>query len=139
MAAFPAVVLVVVACVQVSLTKRVGLSAWKGGGFGMFSTTDDAGNRRVRAFITAPERSEEITIAPSLLDLAERAAVQPGGRQLGRLARRIVERERRHGRPVDTVRIEIWRTRYSPVTLAATSQLARTFVHRPDTVPVARH
>ena len=42
------------------LARTAGLSPWKGGGFGMFSTTDDAGRRRVRVFVSAPERSEEI-------------------------------------------------------------------------------
>ena len=60
-----------------TLAKTAGLSPWKGGGFGMFSTTDDAGRRYVRVFVTAVERSEEIAIAPSLEDAARRAAVLP--------------------------------------------------------------
>ena len=39
----PVALLLVVAGVQVALVKTEGLSPWKGGGFGMFSTTDDAG------------------------------------------------------------------------------------------------
>ena len=61
-----------------TLARTAGLSPWKGGGFGMFSTTDDAGRRLVRVFVSAPERSEEIAIAPSLEDAAARAAVLPG-------------------------------------------------------------
>ena len=39
----PVAVLLAVAARQVVLTHTAGLSPWKGGGFGMFSTTDDAG------------------------------------------------------------------------------------------------
>ena len=78
----PAAMLVTVASVQVVLTRTAGLTPWKGGGFGMFSTTDDSGRRRVRVFVTAPDRSEEIAISPSLEDAAARAAVLPSGRLL---------------------------------------------------------
>jgi hypothetical protein len=40
--------------------------------------------------------------------------------QLTRLARQVAMREQRLGRPVDTVRVECWRTEYDPVSLAAT-------------------
>ena len=136
-AAIPAVILLIVGCVQIGLTRTTDLSPWKGGGFGMFSTTDDGGRREVRAFVTAPERSEELALPASLEDLARRAAVQPGDRQLVRLARGIVERERRHGRPVETVRLECWRVTYAPGTLAATTVLARAFTYRAD--PAAAH
>jgi len=73
----PVSLLVVVAFAQVTLATTAGLSPWKGGGFGMFSTTDDGGRRYVRVFVSAVERSEEISISPSLEDAARRAAVLP--------------------------------------------------------------
>jgi len=124
-AALPAVVLAVVAATQIVMTEVQMLSPWKGGGFGMFSTTDDAGRRSVKVFVTAPDRSEEIAVTPSLEDAAARAAVLPSDRQFTRLARRVVERERRHDRPVETLRIETWRIVYAPDTLTATLQLVR--------------
>ena len=36
----PPVLLLVVAVCQIGLAKAAGLTAWKGGGFGMFSTLD---------------------------------------------------------------------------------------------------
>ena len=122
-ATLPVALLLAVACAQVTLARTAGLSPWKGGGFGMFSTTDDAGRRHVRVFVSAPERSEEIAISPSLEDAAARAAVLPTDAELSRLARRVVERERRYRRPVETVRIETWRIEYAPDTLAATTRL----------------
>ena len=131
-ALLPVSLLLVVAGVQVTLATTAGLTPWKGGGFGMFSTTDDGGRRYVRVFVSAAERSEEIAISPSLEDAARRAAVLPRDTQLSRLARRVVERERRHGRPVDLVRIETWRIVYAPLTLAATTRLTREYVYRVD-------
>jgi hypothetical protein len=131
-ALLPVALLLTVACVQVVLATRAGLSPWKGGGFGMFSTTDDAGRRRVRVFVTAPERSEEIAISPSLSEAAVRAAVLPGSSELARLARLVVARERRNDRPVDEVRIEAWRIEYAPATLAATPRRLREYVYRVD-------
>ena len=134
----PAALLVVVAGAQVALARTAALSPWKGGGFGMFSTTDDSGRRHVRVFVSAHDRSEEVGIAPSLEDAARRAAVLPADRELSRLARRVVEREGRYQRPVDTVRIEAWRIEYAPGTLAATSRLIRDYVYRVDATPASR-
>jgi len=131
-AALPAVILGIVASGQVLLAKLDGLSPWKGGGFGMFSTTDDAGRRAVRIFVTAPGRSEELSIPPSLADIAERAAVHPSDRQLARLARRVVERERRAARDVSEVRLECSRIVYAAGTLSASTVPTRVFTYRTD-------
>ena len=137
-ALLPVALLVVVAGAQVVLARTAALSPWKGGGFGMFSTTDDAARRRVRVFVSAPERSEEIAIAPSLEDAARRAAVLPADVELVRLAERVVAREGRYARPVNTVRLEVWRIEYAPDTLAATTRLIRDYVYRVDATPAPR-
>ena len=132
-AALPVGLLLAVATLQLTLARNAGLSPWKGGGFGMFSTTDDAGRRHVRVFVNAAERSEELAIPPSLQDLASRAAVLPTDAALSRLARGVVAREARYHRPVETVRIETWRVEYAPQTLAAFHRRTRDFVYRVDT------
>ena len=131
-ALLPVSLLAVVAAAQVTLATTAGLSPWKGGGFGMFSTTDDGGRRYVRVFVTGVDRSEEIAIAPSLEDAARRAAVLPRDAELSRLARRVVDRERRYQRHVDAVRIQTWRIEYARDTLAATPRMTREFVYRVD-------
>lgn len=136
-ALLPVVLLVVVAAVQVTLVVTAGMSPWKGGGFGMFSTTDDSGRRYVRIFVRAVGRSEEIAISRSLEDAARRAAVLPRDAELSRLARRVVAHERRHDRPVDTVRIETWRIDYARDTLRATTSLTREFVYCADPIPAS--
>ena len=137
-ALLPVALLIVVAVVQVALARTAALSPWKGGGFGMFSTTDDGARRRVRIYVSAPERSEEIAIAPSLEDAARRAAVLPADFELSRLAQRVVAREARYQRAVDTVRIEAWRIDYDRETLAATARLIREYVYRVDATAAPR-
>jgi hypothetical protein len=87
--------------------------------------------------VTAPERSEEIAVSPSLQDAADRVAALPGSRQLARLASLVVARERRNGRPVEAVRIECWQTEYDPVTLGATLRQLCDSLHHVDTVAQA--
>src|SRR5262249_14343881 len=105
----PPAILVAVALMQIFLTYRTGLTPWKGGGFGMFATTDGTGFRYVRLFVDAPDRSEELEVPPSLEDLADRAQALPSTVQLDRLARATAAREQRKSRPVETVRVEVWR------------------------------
>jgi hypothetical protein len=131
----PVALLATVAGAQVTLARTSTLSPWKGGGFGMFSTTDDAGRRRVRIYVSAPGRSEEIAITPSLEDAAVRAAVLPTARRLAHLGRLVVDRETRYRRPVDTVRVETWRIDYAPETLAATTRRLHEFVYRVERTP----
>ena len=57
----PPLLLVVVALGQVTLAKTVGLTAWKGGGFGMFSTLDHGAYRGVVATIEAMKMEANIT------------------------------------------------------------------------------
>ena len=64
-----------VASVQVVLTRTSGLSPWKGGGFGMFATTDGLAFRHVRLTVDAPGRSEQLIISPSLQETAARASL----------------------------------------------------------------
>jgi len=123
----PSVLLVVVALCQVALAKTVGLTPWKGGGFGMFSTLDHGAYRGVVAIIEAPDRSETLEIPPSLEELAARAAACPSSWLLGELARGIVARERRYERPVATVRLSVWQTNFDVTTLAASERTLRTF------------
>jgi hypothetical protein len=118
----PVLLLVIVGLVQVALAKGTALTPWKGGGFGMFSTLDHAGQRALRIVVTAPDRSEEIAITRSLADAADRATALPGRWQLTRLAEHVVARERRRQRPVSAVHIECWRTVHDTRTLRPTSR-----------------
>lgn len=112
--ALPSLLLVAVAAAQMALSLTAGLSPWKGGGFGMFASNDGLQFRQVRVFVAAPSRSEEILVPPSLVRAAASAATFPRPQALETLARSIADRERRYGRNVETVRVEVSRTVFSP-------------------------
>jgi hypothetical protein len=109
----PSVLLIVVAAAQMTLARTAGLSPWKGGGFGMFASVDGLPFRWVRVYVSAADRSEELTIPPSLEDQANRVVAWPRVGAIQELARAVIARERRRNRPVDRVRVEIWRAEVS--------------------------
>jgi hypothetical protein len=121
---------VLVALHQIYLARVAELTPWKGGGFGMFSSTDGLSQRRLKIVVRGPERAEEIFVPDGLGKLAAKAAALPDAVRLERLARAIVEEERAGGRPVDTVEIEVLSTRYAPVTLFASDRSLARHHHR---------
>jgi hypothetical protein len=128
----PALILCLVAFGQIGLARWTELSPWKGGGFGMFATTDGTAARRVRLFVEAPGRSEEVEVRPSMEEAAARARLFPTRWLTRHLAKAVVARERRHGRPVSTVRVQVWRIRYAPGTLLAHDALLHEDTFRVD-------
>jgi hypothetical protein len=110
----PTILLVIVASAQMMLARTAGLSPWKGGGFGMFASVDGSPFRWARIYVSAIDRSEELAIPPSLEDQAHRVVTWPRRPAMEQLARAVAAREQRYQRPVDTVRIEIWRADVSP-------------------------
>jgi hypothetical protein len=126
----PALGLAVVAVVQIVLARQALLSPWKGGGFGMFSTLDARPYRYVRVFVEGPGRSEELHLPDSLEKAAAAAEILPTERMLRALARAVAERERSAGRPVETVRVELWRAEYEPAFLRATARKLREQAYR---------
>lgn len=69
----PVAVLVVVALLQMTLAHTVGLSPWKGGGFGMFSTVDSPDYRMV--IVTVRLQGNEGRVP--LRDLVEGVGPEP--------------------------------------------------------------
>ncbi len=113
--------LVAVACVQIGLTRTAGLSPWLGGGFGMFSTSDDRGHRHLHVVEESPGIFADIQVSEELHDLARRVLALPTPPRLERLARAI----RAHSPIEGDLRLEVWRTRYDPGTLRPSSHLLR--------------
>ena len=126
----PPVLLLLTFATQIVLVHTSGLTPWKGGGFGMFSTLDHGAHRRVSVVVEAPDRSEAVEIAPSLEEAEARAANCPADRLLTALAAGIAARERRYDRPVSSVKVTVWRTGFDPVTLHASDRTLRTFTYR---------
>jgi hypothetical protein len=111
--ALPTALLFAVASTQMVLARRADLSPWKGGGFGMFASVDGLPLRWVRLYVSAPERSEEIAVPPSIEDRAHRVVTWPHPSAIRALASSVIARELREQRPVETVRVEIWRAEVS--------------------------
>ncbi len=128
----PALLLIVVALVQVVLARTAALSPWKGGGFGMFATTDGTAFRYVRVFVEAAGRSEELEISPSQEFAASRAQLFPSDSMLIKLGQSVASRERRYGRPVERVRLEVWRTEFTAATLEARDHQLRSLTWHVD-------
>ena len=129
----PTVLLLLVAVTQVVLVRAADLSPWKGGGFGMFATTDGTAFRYVRLFADAPGRSEELNVTASLEFAALRAQLFPSDRFMTRLGEAVGERELRQGRDVATVRVEVWRIEFSDRPLRGSEKRLRSL-----TIPIER-
>ena len=125
----PALLLIAVAAVQIGLARAGDLTAWKGGGFGMFSTLDHGAHRRITAVVEAPDRSEQIELPPSLEETAARAAGLPADWLLRRLAEALAARERRQQRPVNRVTLTVWTTDFDRDTLLANERVIRAYVY----------
>ena len=125
----PPAVLVAVAIVQIGLAQTVDLTAWKGGGFGMFSTLDHGAYRGVDIVVEAPDRSESLAIPPSLETAAARAAACPTDGLLRGLAEGVAAREQRYQRAVSRVTVTAWRTDFDRRTLQASERPLRTFIY----------
>ena len=123
------IVLIVIAFAQVTLAKTASLCPWKGGGFGMFATTDATAVRRVRVFIERPTSVEEQKIGPLQKTRATQAKLFPSDRLLAELALAVVNREQSYKRPVNAVRLEVWRTEFGIGSLEPQDRLLRTFTY----------
>jgi hypothetical protein len=128
----PAFLLITIAMWQVALAKTAGLCPWKGGGFGMFATTDTTNVRDMRVFIERSGSSEQWEIAPAQEVDALEAKLFPSDNMLTRLAVAVVRREQSDDRPIDAVRLEVWKTEFNMGSLEANERLVRTFTYRVD-------
>ena len=136
-AAVPTTLLLGVAITQVLLVKIADLSPWKGGGFGMFATTDGTAFRYVRLFVDAPGRSEELNVTDSLEFDAVRAQLFPSQRFLTRLGEAAGARELRNGHEAATVRVEVWKVEFSDQPLRANERRLRSLTIPIDRQPTA--
>ncbi len=109
--------LVAIALHQIALAHAVDLSPWKGGGYGMFSTTDHGGARFVRLWAEHPEGERRLPLPPELVNRSYRARDLPTTRRLERLAREVALARPEAVAGAEALRVEIWRIRPDPSTL----------------------
>lgn len=110
---------------QLWLVERDGLSAWCGGGFGMFSTTDGWGTRHLHAVALSPAFRTSLAIPEELAEDAERALALPTEPRLVALALALAERAPQDLEPPETIRIDVFARRHDPETLAPHGELLR--------------
>ena len=125
----PSVLLLLVAALQIYLARTANLTPWKGGGFGMFSTTDGSLHRYVRVYVSARERSEELLLKGELRRLAARVQAFPAELLLKSLGREIAAEQRSRGLPVEAVNIEVWRIDFARSDLEPRSRNLRKFTY----------
>jgi hypothetical protein len=121
-----------VALHQLWLVEREGLSAWCGGGFGMFSTTDGWGTRHLHAVALSPAFRSRLEVPEELEEEAERALALPTEARLLALARALAERAPRDLEPPEAIRIDVFARLHDPETLAPHGELLRSVELRLD-------
>jgi hypothetical protein len=121
----PALLLVLVALHQLWLAHTQELSPWSGGGFGMFSTTDAGRARHLHAFVLRPGLVREVEPPSEAGPLVLRALTLPSDARLRALARELAQLPTPDYGPPSGVRLQVWRTRYDPGTLAPRGELVR--------------
>jgi hypothetical protein len=114
-----------VATFQLWLVHAEHLSAWCGGGFGMFSTTDGFGARRLHAVALSPSFRTALEIPPELREEADRALALPTSARLRALALALAERAPHDLEAPEAVEIAVFRRRHDPESLAPHGELLR--------------
>jgi hypothetical protein len=114
-----------VALHQLWLAPRANMSAWCGGGFGMFSTTDGWGTRHLHAVALSPAFRTSLEIPEELQEDAKRALALPTEERLRALARALADRAPRDLEAPESIRIDVFARRHDPETLAPRGELLR--------------
>lgn len=126
--ALPALLLVAVAIGQIALAHRAYLSAWSGGGFGMFATTDAPARRHLHAWAMRPGLRSELEIPEDLEIPARRALALPIASRLRPLAHALARIEQEWGdpdaAPVESILLQVFRVEYD-ASLVPTGELLR--------------
>ncbi len=123
----PCAILIGVALHPLVLSQAMGLSAWSGGGFGMFSTTDAGGARHLHAFVIRPGLVREVQPPHWLEGLVRRSLAHPSDARLRALARELARFPTPDHGAATGVRVQVWTTRFDPETLAPSGRMVRAF------------
>jgi hypothetical protein len=121
----PSALLILVASQQLLLAHTSGLSAWSGGGFGMFSSTDAGGRRHLHAFVLRPGLRREVRPPPSLAEQVRRSLTLPSDANLRALAAEIADVPTPDYGPPTAVEIQVWHTRFDPEALTPRGRILR--------------
>ena len=85
------IILIMIACIQFYYAHNYALSAWKGGGFGMFSTVDSPEARFFRIYLMVDGIEAPVKMPNHLSQLAYKVRTIPTISNLELLAQRLVK------------------------------------------------
>ena len=105
----PVLILVLVALNQIRIARTTDMTAWKGGGFGMFSTIDRPRARQVRCNLVGSNNYIPLAIPAEFRDLEESVKTNPTEKKLQRLGREIADTLDDRLPGLETIRVEVWR------------------------------
>ena len=123
----PPALLVAVALNQLRLVHTDDLDPWKGGGFGMFSTSEGSSARHTHVFISESGREFEFDLPDDLEETEDRVLVLPSEAWLAAFASEIADSAATETPALTAVRIEVWQTRLDPVELTPRSERMRDY------------
>jgi len=121
----PPTLLLAVALNQHRLVMRDGLTPWCGGGFGMFSTLDGRAARHLHAYAVSEGILSELAIPASLEEQAQAAEALPSQARLDALARALAPFAESEFEPPESIRVDVFITRFANPTLAPSGVLLR--------------
>ncbi len=132
----PVALLIAMACTQLALARSAELSAWSGGGFGMFSTLDAGGNRHLHAIALRPGIRRELVIPVALENELLKALTLPSDRRLHALALALAELPSPDAGPLDAMELQVWTPIYDRKNLTPSGTLLRSIRIPFNEVPV---
>jgi hypothetical protein len=106
--------LAALALAQIAGWASYGLTPWKGGGFGMFATSDHGGFRRVLVIERTAAGERPVPVPDELERLRRRAREAPRAANLRRLGTQM----RVLAPGLGPLRVEVWRTEFARADLA---------------------
>jgi hypothetical protein len=119
----PPALLVAVALNQLWLAFSADLTPWCGGGFGMFSTNDGRFTRHLHAYGLSPGLRIELEIPIELEERVQAAVALPSDARLRALARDLAPYAESDFESPESIRLEVFATRWDAATLAPTGIL----------------
>ena len=121
----PPALLVAVALHQLWLAHTAHLTPWCGGGFGMFSTTDGRFSRHLHAVALSPGARTPLEIPDDLAEDARAVAALPEEERLRALALALAPFAPTDFEAPQSIRIEVFATRWDARTLAPSGEVLR--------------
>jgi hypothetical protein len=91
----------------------------------MFASTDAGGSRHLHAFVLRPGIRREVQPPPALASDLRRLLTLPSAANFRTVALALAEVPTRDHGAAESVEIQVWHTRYDPVSLAPTGRILR--------------